>query len=76
MRRLKVTEESKKYADHYQVLETINSKLNEGQDSPTIIDELADLLETASKSYKICKERIASAEKFLTDFEKKTEADG
>ena len=70
-----MTDKTKKYAHHYKILEDINKKLHDEQDSPAIIDDLADLLETASKSFRACKERISAAEKFLNEFEKKTESD-
>jgi len=45
-------------------------KLQNNQNNPTIIDELAPLLEAASKSYQICKDRLNSTEKFLAEFSK------
>lgn len=63
-------ETSTTYAQNYQTLEQINSKLQSGQNNPNIIDELAPMLEAASKSYQVCKERIDAAEKFVAEFEK------
>ena len=57
------------YAANYQILEDINRKLQSGQHDPNLLDELAPMLEKASQSYKICKERIEAAEKFVKDFE-------
>ena len=53
----------------YQTLEQINAKLQSGQNNPNIIDELAPMLESASKSYQVCKARIDAAEKFVAEFE-------
>lgn len=61
--------QSKKFAKNYQVLEEINEKLQDEQDNPALLDELAPMLEQASKSYKLCKERIAAAQKFIDEFE-------
>ena len=62
--------ESTTYAQNYQTLEQINTKLQSGQNNPNIIDELAPMLEAASKSYQVCKARIDAAEKFVAEFEK------
>lgn len=67
-----MTNQSSTYAANYSKLEEINRKLQEGQNNPNIIDELAPLLEQASKSYLVCKERIDAVEKFITEFEKTT----
>ena len=64
-----MTTQSKKFAKNYEILEEINEKLQDGQDNPTLLDELAPMLEQASKSYKICKERIAAAQKFIDEFD-------
>ena len=61
--------QSKKFAKNYQVLEEINEKLQDSQDNPALLDDLALMLEQASKSYKVCKERIAAAQKFIDEFE-------
>ncbi len=61
--------ESTTYAQNYQTLEQINTKLQSGQNNPNIIDELAPMLEAASKSYQVCKARIEAAEKFVAEFE-------
>ena len=61
--------QSKKFAKNYEILEEINEKLQDGQDNPTLLDELAPMLEQASKSYTICKERIAAAQKFIDEFD-------
>ena len=61
--------ESSTYAQNYQTLEQINAKLQSGQNNPNIIDELAPMLEAASKSYQVCKARIEAAEKFVAEFE-------
>ncbi|MFC4892701.1 exodeoxyribonuclease VII small subunit [Pseudofrancisella aestuarii] len=61
--------QSKKFARNYEILEEINEKLQDGQDNPALLDELAPLLEQASKSYKLCKERILAAQKFIDEFE-------
>jgi len=58
------------YAENYKQLEEINDKLQKEQSDPSIIDQLAPMLEKASKSYIICKERIEAAKKFIADFEK------
>ena len=60
--------QSKKFAKNYEILESINEKLQDNQDNPALLDELAPMLEQASKSYKLCKERIAAAQKFLDEF--------
>ncbi len=62
--------ESSTYAQNYQTLEQINAKLQSGQNNPNIIDELAPMLEAASKSYQVCKARIDAAEKFVAEFDK------
>ncbi len=62
--------ESTTYAQNYQTLEQINAKLQSGQNNPNIIDELAPMLEAASKSYQVCKARIDAAEKFVAEFDK------
>ncbi|WP_423784559.1 exodeoxyribonuclease VII small subunit, partial [Francisella tularensis] len=49
----------------------INEKLQEPQDNPALLDELSPMLEQASKSYQLCKERIAAAQNFIDEFEKK-----
>ena len=59
----------KKFAINYEILEDINEKLQDSQDNPALLDELAPMLEQASKSYKICKERISAAQKFIDEFE-------
>ena len=56
-------------AQNYQTLEQINAKLQSGQNNPHIIDELAPMLQAASKSYQVCKARIEAAEKFVAEFE-------
>ena len=61
--------QTKKFAKNYEILEEINEKLQDSQDNPTLLDDLAPMLEQASKSYKICKERIAAAQKFIDEFE-------
>ncbi|AIT08922.1 hypothetical protein LO80_02290 [Candidatus Francisella endociliophora] len=61
--------QSKKFAKNYQILEEINEKLQDAQDNPALLDELAPMLEQASKSYKLCKERIAAAQKFIDEFD-------
>ncbi|APC97972.1 exodeoxyribonuclease VII small subunit [Francisella frigiditurris] len=65
--------QSKKFARNYEILEEINEKLQDGQDNPALLDELAPLLEQASKSYKFCKERILAAQKFIDEFEDEKE---
>ena len=62
--------QSKKFAKNYQILEEINEKLQDNQDNPALLDELAPMLEQASKSYKLCKERIDAAQKFIDEFQK------
>jgi len=64
-----MTETSTTYAQNYQTLEQINAKLQSGQNNPNIIDELAPMLESASKSYQVCKARIDTTEKFVAEFE-------
>jgi exodeoxyribonuclease VII small subunit len=64
-----MTTQSKKFAKNYEILEEINEKLQDGPDNPALLDELAPMLEQASKSYKICKERIAAAQKFIDEFD-------
>ncbi|WP_192483759.1 MULTISPECIES: exodeoxyribonuclease VII small subunit [Cysteiniphilum] len=66
-----MTNKTKTYAENYAILEEINYQLQQGQNNPNMIDELAPMLEKASKSYLICKERIAAAEKFIAEFENK-----
>jgi len=61
--------QSKKFAKNYEILEEINEKLQDSQDNPALLDELAPMLEQASKSYKVCKERIEAAQKFIDEFE-------
>jgi exodeoxyribonuclease VII small subunit len=60
-----MSEQSNTYAYHYQKLRQINDKLQQGQNNPDLIDELAELIEQASQSYKFCSERIKAAEKVL-----------
>ena len=60
--------QSKKFAKNYKVLEEINEKLQNAQDNPALLDELAPMLEQASKSYKLCKERITAAQDFIDEF--------
>ncbi|WP_150468366.1 exodeoxyribonuclease VII small subunit [Francisella sp. SYW-9] len=62
--------QSKKFAKNYEILEQINEKLQDNQDNPALLDELAPMLEQASKSYKLCKERISAAQKFIDEFDK------
>lgn len=64
-----MTTQSKKFAKNYEILEQINEKLQDNQDNPTLLDELAPMLEQASKSYKLCKERIDAAQKFIDEFD-------
>ncbi len=64
-----MAETSTTYAQNYQTLEQINANLQSGQNNPNIIDELAPMLESASKSYQVCKARIDAAEKFIAEFE-------
>jgi exodeoxyribonuclease VII small subunit len=61
--------QSKKFAKNYEILAQINEKLQDQQDNPALLDELAPMLEQASKSYKLCKERITAAQKFIDEFE-------
>ena len=61
--------QSKKFAKNYEILEDINEKLQNSQDNPALLDDLAKMLEQASKSYKVCKERIVAAQKFIDEFE-------
>ena len=61
--------QSKKFAKNYQILEDINKKLQDSEDNPALLDELATMLEQASKSYKLCKDRIISAQKFIDEFD-------
>lgn len=70
-----MTDQSKIFAENYAVLESINQKLQDEQNSPTIIDDLAILLEQASKSYNQCKERIKKAESFIAEYEKNIDHD-
>lgn len=70
-----MTKQSNSYADNYEKLEAINQKLQSEQDNPNIIDELAKMLEQASKSYMLCKKRIDAAEKLVLDFENKVGSD-
>ena len=65
---------SKSYSENYKVLEDIHNKLQSGQNNPNVIDELAPMLEAASKSYQACKTRIEAAEKFIAEFESNTNA--
>jgi exodeoxyribonuclease VII small subunit len=62
--------QSKKFAKNYEILEQINEKLQDNQDNPALLDELAPMLEQASKSYKLCKERIDAAKQFIDEFSK------
>ncbi|MDE4957590.1 hypothetical protein NAI59_12500, partial [Francisella tularensis subsp. holarctica] len=54
-----------------EILAEINEHRQEQQDNPALLDELAPMLEQATKSYQLCKERIAAAQKFIDEFEKK-----
>ena len=65
-----MTDDSQAYAENYKILENIHQKLQNSQNSPHLIDELAPLLEKGSKSYRICSERISQAEKLIAEFEK------
>ena len=60
-----MAETATSYTENYQNLEQINTKLQSGQNNPNIIDDLAPMLESASKSYQVCKARIDAAEKFV-----------
>lgn len=62
---------SKSYSDNYKQLEDISKQLQQEQNNPNLIDELAVMLEKASQSYTACKERIESVEKFMKEFEGK-----
>ena len=42
--------QSKKFAKNYEILEEINEKLQDSQDNPALLDDLAPMLEQASKS--------------------------
>ena len=64
-----MTKTSTTYTENYKNLEQINAKLQSGQNNPNIIDDLAPMLESASKSYQACKARIDAAEKFVGEFE-------
>lgn len=75
LRRFKMTEQSKTYADNYRQLEAINTKLQNDQHNPEMIDALAPMLEQASKSYQLCKSRIEAAAKFIAEFEKETQSE-
>ena len=70
-----MTEQSKTYADNYRQLEAINTKLQNDQHNPEMIDALAPMLEQASKSYQLCKSRIEAAAKFIDEFEKETQSE-
>lgn len=75
LRRFNMTEQSKTYADNYRQLEAINTKLQNDQHNPEMIDALAPMLEQASKSYQLCKSRIEAAAKFIAEFEKETQSE-
>ncbi|MDE5014511.1 hypothetical protein NAI47_10275, partial [Francisella tularensis subsp. holarctica] len=60
--------QSKKFAKNYEILAEINEKLQEQQDNPALLDELAPMLEQASKCYQLCKERIAASHKIIDEF--------
>lgn len=65
-----MTTQSKKFAKNYEILEEICDKLQNDRDDPAVLDDLAQMLEKASKSYQICKERIDAVQKFIDDFDK------
>lgn len=50
--------QSKKFAKNYQILEEINEKLQEQQDNPALLDELAPMLEQASKVISYVKKEL------------------
>ena len=70
-----MAETATSYTENYQNLEQINTKLQSGQNNPNIIDDLAPMLESASKSYQVCKARIDAAEKFVAEFESSAKND-
>ena len=65
-----MTDDSKSYADNYKILEEISKKLQQGDNTPAMIDDLAVNLEAASKAYNICNQRIQDSMKFIEEFEK------
>lgn len=65
-----MTNDSKSYADNYKILEGISKKLQQGDNTPAMIDDLAVNLEAASKAYNICNQRIQDSMKFIEEFEK------
>ena len=65
-----MTDDSKSYADNYKILEEISKKLQQGDNTPVMIDDLAVNLEEASKAYNICNQRIQDSMKFIEEFQK------
>lgn len=65
-----MTEETATYAYNYNVLSKECAKLEQDSDKPEMIDELAELLKNTSESYKMCKDRIDAAQKYIDEFNK------
>lgn len=63
-----MTEQSNQFLESYQKLEEISKKLQGNQNKAAMLDELAPMLEEASKSYRVCKERIDAVKKQIEQF--------
>ena len=55
------------YAENYAKLASINMALQQGENKPGLIDELAEKIAQATKSYQICSERLKAAQKVLDE---------
>jgi len=65
-----MNEDTTTYAYNYKVLSNACAKLEQDSDKPEMIDELAELLKNTSESYKMCKNRIDAAQKYIDEFNK------
>ena len=65
-----MNEDTTTYAYNYNVLSNACAKLEQDSENPEMIDELAELLKTTPESYKMCKERIDAAQKYIDEFNK------
>ena len=62
--------EQETFKNSYEKLEEINVRLQTSSNDSALIDDLAPMLESASRHFQICKERIEASEKLLAKFEK------
>lgn len=55
------------YANNFERLSKINEALQRGENNPGLIDELAEKIAQATKSYQICSDRLKAAQKVLDE---------